>query len=622
MSRPGWAAVAEAFRFGSWEFPRLRASRRKAPRGGTGGMTRRWSARLAPLRLLFLGHDELASVVFWASMVGVGGALASVLFRQAIALCIRVFTGYWPHAEHGSGLVAIALRLPMWHRAIIPVIGGLLAGATLLLVKRQFVSSKAADYLEAVRVGDGRIGFRASILKSIGSLFTIASGGSIGREGSMVQLSAMVGSRLGLLARAPVPRLRLMVACGVAAGIAAAYNTPISGALFAAEIVLGSMSMESFGPLVISSVVSNATLHGVMHIGSVYQLPHLVFASNWELILYVLLGVLFGHLAPVFMALLDYFRAEFVKLKLPLYWQLAAGGAIVGAISVFVPQVWGNGYSVVSHILQGNLFGWLLLGILAAKVVATAATVGSGGVGGVLTPSLFIGAAVGTLVGEGLHALMPGAVSMPAAYGVIGMGAFLAATTQAPLTSMLMIFEMTLDYQVVLPLMLACVTAHYTAKVYRNGNSIYHASLSEAMRAEHGDDWRLRTIEQLVKPAAVVVTRDTPLSEVFEQLSSRSVRRVYVTDGDELVAWFRPRDVHERLQRGEISATLPAGAVAQPVNNALSPDMSLTEALDSFLREKARTLPVTPGQWRHQLLGEASRDDVLLAIRDRLTTPK
>jgi CIC family chloride channel protein len=337
----------------------------------------------------------------------------------------------------------------------------------------------------------------------------------------------------------------------------------------------------------------------------------------------VLLGVLFGHLAPAFMALLDYSKSRFVRLKLPLYAQLALGGGLVGVISIFLPQVWGNGYSVVSQILQGSLLGWMLLAILAAKLVATASTVGSGGVGGVLTPSLFIGAAVGTLMGQGVHGLMPHSVSMPAAYGVIGMGAFLAATTQAPLTSILMIFEMTLDYQVVLPLMLACVTAHYTARVYRKGKSIYHATLDQAILAEHGgDDWRLRTVGALVRPDVVAVAGEMPLSAVFERLSSRSVRRVYVTDGDDLVAWFRPRDVYERLQSGEVDGNAPAEAVAQPVQEALSPDMSLTEALDRFLREKARTLPVTPGQWRHTLLGEVSRDDVLLAIRDRLATAK
>lgn len=579
-------------------------------------------AWLLRLRLALFGHEELFGIVFWATLIGIAGALASIAFRAGIRLCIRVFSGYWTHSEHGSGLVAVAMHLPWWHRAIMPAAGGLLAGLVLLLLRHRFVSSKAVDYIEAVNVGDGRIGFRASILKSLGSMFTIASGGSIGREGSMVQLAAMLGSRIGLLARAPVPRLRLMVACGVAAGIAAAYNAPISGALFASEIVLGSMAMESFVPLVISSVISNATLHRVTHFSPVFYVPHVSVASNWELVFYLLLGVLLGHVAPPFLSLLDFSKSQFVKLKLPLYAQLALGGVGVGLISVFVPEVWGNGYSVVSNMLLGNVVGWTLLAVLIAKVLATASTVGSGGVGGVLTPSLFIGSAVGTLFGGALRWLMPHLIVQPVAFGVIGMGGFLAATTQAPLTSILMIFEMTVDYNVVLPLMLTCVTAYFTAKVYRRGNSVYTAALAQTIVAEQGDDWRVRTVEPLIKPAGVVVPRGTPLAEVFERLSRRSVRRVYVTDGDELVSWFRPRDVHERLQRGEIGWDSPVEAVAQPVNEALSPEMSLTEALDGFLREKARTLPVTPGQWRHTLLGEVSRDDVLLAIRDRLTVLK
>src|SRR6185312_8145753 len=175
---------------------------------------------------------------------------------------------------------------------------------------------------EAVIVGDGKIGFRASILRSFGSLLTISSGGSIGREGSMVQLSAMLGSRLGLFARAPVPRLRLMVACGGAAGIAAAYNAPISGALFVSEIVLGSMAMESFGPLVVASVTSSATIHKFLGYGPVFDVPHVVFVSNWELVFFVILGVVLGHLAPPFLALLDFAKSRFVRLSQPRYWQL------------------------------------------------------------------------------------------------------------------------------------------------------------------------------------------------------------------------------------------------------------------------------------------------------------
>ena len=569
------------------------------------------------LRLVLFGHEDLAGIIFWAALVGVCGALASVAFREGIRLLELIFTG------QAMGLVNGASRLVWWHRAIVPVIGGALSGWVLYILGSRFVSLKVVDYMEAVLVGDGRISFRGTLLRSVSSLLTIASGGSIGREGSMVQLSAMIASRVGRLARAPVPRLRLLVACGGAAGIAAAYNAPISGALFVSEIVLGSLSMETFGPLVVASVISDATIHRFLGYGPVFTVPHVELVSNWELFFYIVLGALLGHLAPPFLGLLDFTKGRFVRLRLPLYWQLGLGGLVVGAISIFVPQVWGNGYSVIGGILTGELLGWWLLAILLAKVCATSATVGSGAVGGVLTPTLFIGCAVGALAGGVLHQLMPAIVSVPAAYALIGMGGFLSATTLAPLTSILMIFEMTADYEIVLPLMLACVTAHYTAKVYRKGNSVYHNSLSSAAAVEGGsDDWRLRTVEMLVKPAAAVVADTATLAQVFERLPKRPIDRVFVVHGDDLIAWLNPREIMKRMHDARLDGAVPVASVAKPVEFALSPDMPLTTALEAFLREQATVLPVTPGQWRNTLLGEVSRSDVLLAIQDRLTFPK
>jgi CIC family chloride channel protein len=571
---------------------------------------------LTRLRLVLFGHEDLAGIIFWAALIGICGALASVAFREGIRLLELIFTG------QAEGLVNGASRLVWWHRALVPMVGGVLAGGVLHIVGRRLVSAKAVDYMEATLVGDGRISFRVTLLRSFSSLLSIASGGSIGREGPLVQLAAMLGSKLGLFARAPVPRLRLMVACGGAAGIAAAYNAPISGALFVSEIVLGSLAMDTFGPLVVASVMSNATIHRFLGYGPVFNVPHVQFASNWELGFYIVLGVLLGHLAPPFLALLDFTKSRFVRLDLPLYWQLGLGGLIVGIISILVPQVWGNGYSVITNILQGELLGLSLLAVLVAKILATSATVGSGAVGGVLTPTLFIGCAVGALLGGVLHDLMPTIVSVPAAYALIGMGGFLSATTLAPLTSILMIFEMTADYEIVLPLMLACVTAHYTAKVYRGGKSVYDASLRSSIATEGGDDWRLRTVETLVKPAAAVVSDTTTLTQVLEQLPKRPLERVFVVQGGDLIAWLNPRQVLEQLQKAQLDGSLPVGSVAKPVEFALSPDMSLTAALEGFLREQATVLPVTPGQWRNTLLGEVARSDVLLAIQDRLTYPK
>ena len=572
---------------------------------------------LTRLRLILLGHEDLASIVFWAALIGFLGALASVAFREGIHLVEILFTG------ESMGLVHAASDLVWWHRALVPLLGGLVAGLILYGSRRRLGLERAVDYMEAILVGDGRIGMRTTLSNSLSSLVTIGSGGSIGREGPMVQLAAMLGSKLGFLARAPVPRLRLMVACGGAAGIASAYNAPISGALFVSEIVLGSTAMESFGPLVVASVTASATTHRFLGYGPVYVVPHVQFASNWELVFYIILGVLLGHLAPPFLGLLDLAKTHFARLRLAPYWTLGLGGLTVGALSIFVPQVWGNGYSVVGTILSGQLVGLWLLAVLAAKVLATSATVGSGAVGGVFTPTLFIGCALGALVGEGLHTLLPTWTSVPAAYALIGMGGFLAATTHAPLTSILMLFEMTLDYDIVLPLMLACVTAHYTAKVYRRGESVYHASaLSRRVPDESGGDWRLKTVESLVKPAVAVVAPQTPLQEMFAQLPKRPINRVYVVEDDQITAWLDPRQLLEQVSKQEIGGDTPVGSVATPIRSTLTPDMSLCAALDEFLREQATVLPVTPGQWRNTLLGEVSRHDVLLAIQDRLTYPK
>ena len=568
-------------------------------------------------RLLLFGHEDLVRIVFWAALVGFCAALASVAFREGIRLLELAFTG------QSLGLVHGASRLKWWHRALVPVVGGVLAGYVLYLSRRAFFSARAVDYMEAVLVGDGRISARATLSNALSSLLTIASGGSIGREGPMVQLAAMLGSKLGKLDHAPLPRRRLMVACGGAAGIAAAYNAPISGALFVAEIVLGSMAMESFGPLVVASVISSATIHRFLGYGPVYDVPPVQFGSNWELFFFVILGVILGHLAPPFLALLDFAKARFAALDLKPPWKLGLGGLIVGAISILAPQVWGNGYSVVGDILHHKLFGLWLLGVLAAKILATSATVGSGAIGGVFTPTLFIGCAIGGLAGGVVHGLLPTVTSMPAAYALVGMGGFLAATTQAPLTSILMLFEMTGDYQLVMPLMLACVSAHFVAKVYRKGKSVYHAHLHGALSEATCDDWRVKNVAALLRPASAVASPGTSLAQLLDRLPNRVLDHVYlVNDEDELVSWLDAGAALAKVSQGTMSADAPLSAFASPVTLTVTPDMSLGAALDIFLRERATVLPVTSGEWRGALLGEVSRQDVFLAIQDRLTYPK
>lgn len=568
--------------------------------------------RLARIALTAARQGQLSGIIFWAALIGICGAFTGVGFRASVRLVQQALTG------HSAGLVETAELLPWWARIAVPTIGGACAGTVIWVARRVLHSNRPLDYMEAVAVGNGQLGSRAALLQAASSFFTIGSGGSIGREGPLVQLAAAAASKIGQWTKAPVPRLRLLVACGASAGIAAAYNAPIAGALFVAEVVLGSIAMESFGPLIVASVVSDATSRHFLGYGPVYQVPHINFGASWELALYALLGVLLGHLAPPFLALLDRARASFGKLGWAPPWTLALGGLIVGLISVWVPRVWGNGFSVVNDMLNDRLPLELLALVLVAKLVSTAATVGSGAQGGILTPTLFMGAALGATFGNGLHLLDPHSLSQPAAYAVVGMGGFLAATTHAPLTSILLIFEMTLDYEVVLPLMLACVTGHYVARIYRGGESVYTRSL-KAKGPGEANEWRLRQIGPLIRPPTALLQRDQPLKSAREEALARGGGRAYVVDAEKQLVGEYDLSV---LARQPGTQMLPdnytVGEAMEPPPPVLTPEMLLGDALDVFLANHCRRLPVVSGHWSPVLLGEVSRHDVMLALQDRM----
>lgn len=557
-------------------------------------------------------QGQLSGIIFWAALIGICGALTGVGFRASVRLVQSALTG------HSAGLVETAELLPWWSRIAVPSIGGALAGSVIWASRRLLPGGRSFDYMEAVAVGNGQLGSRAALLQAASSFFTIGSGGSIGREGPLVQLAAAAASKIGQWTHAPVPRLRLLVACGASAGIAAAYNAPIAGALFVAEVVLGSIAMESFGPLIVSSVVSDAISRHFLGYGPVYQVPHIQFGASWELALYALLGILLGHLAPPFLALLERARQLFLGLEWSPPWTFALGGMIVGVISVWEPRVWGNGFSVVNEMLNDRLGIELLGVVLVAKLISTAATVGSGAQGGILTPTLFVGAALGSVFGAALHLVDPHSQSQPAAYAVVGMGGFLAATTHAPLTSILLIFEMTLDYEVVLPLMLACVTGHYVARIYRGGQSVYTRSL-RARGPGDVEEWRLRQIAALIRPAGPLLQRELPLASAYRMARSRGGGNAYVIDSEkQLVGQLDLRALAQQPGVQLMPPSYTVGEAMVPPAAMLTGDMLLGDALDVFIAHRCKRLPVVSGHWSPVLLGEVSRHDVLLALQDRM----
>lgn len=424
--------------------------------------------------------DNLPATLCAAALMGLFGALATVVFRELLGWTQVLLGG----GDVPQGMVSLARGLDPWQRFLMPAVGGAIAGVLLQMAARWLPRRGAADYMEAISIGRGVIGLRQTLVRSLSSIFSISSGASIGREGPMVQLAAMFASISGRLLVLPPRHLRLLVACGATAGITSAYNAPIAGALFISEIVFGVISSATLVPLVVSSVVANIVTRQLLHYDAVFHMPHFEFVSGWEVINYLGLGVAAGLVAPQFLRFLDLCRAGFARVPFPLWIRMALGGLVVGALSVVKPEVWGNGYSVVNSMLHTDWAWQAVAALLLLKIVATGASVGSGAVGGVFTPTLFVGAALGALYANGLQALLPaGDVSAVSSYAVVGMGALLAATTYAPLMSILMIFEMTLSYEVMLPLMLACITAYVIAHRIRPA-SVYAKSLASNRRAE------------------------------------------------------------------------------------------------------------------------------------------
>jgi CIC family chloride channel protein len=551
--------------------------------------------------------SDAHSMLLWAGLVGFVGALATIAFRDSLAGMQLLLVG------HSISLVEMAKTLSWQMRVILPCAGGIIAGVFLVVAKR-YMTDSPPDYMEAIMVGNGWISVRQTLLRSLSSLSTIASGGSIGREGSMVQLAAMCASVIGRVTKFESARLRLLVACGAAAGITSAYNAPIASAFFVTEIVLGTIAMDSLGPIMIASVVANITMREFPGYKPTYEMPAFPAVPNIEVVLFVGLGIVAGLAAPQFLLLLDMAKQQFKKSALPLPVRLGFGGLMVGILSVWVPQVWGNGYSVVNSLLHEPWVWSTVLMVLVFKIVATMFTSGSGAVGGIFTPTLFVGAAIGCLFGQAMHVIWPDLTSAPFAYAIVGMGAFLAAATRAPLMAILMIFEMTLSYQVMLPLMLACVVAYFIARGIA-GTSMYEVT----SRRNLDEQTRLRLrgthMRELIKPAVTVVSMDAGFSDMTNMFRLHPVKYLYVVDAA------------KHFQGVVALQDLTSGLMDDPAGNAkqakdflrrdflpvVTPEMSLDDALQRFLQHQGERLPAVQSVEEPVLLGVVYKTALLEA---------
>ncbi len=418
----------------------------------------------------FAGHVRLTIL---AVLVGLIAGLASVAFKYMIHFFQDQF---WRAPSVLEGVSS-----QTWYLTIlIPALGGLLVGPLIYYGAREAKGHGVPEIMESLIFRSGRIRNQVAVVKSVASSICIGSGGSTGREGPIVQISASLASTVGQIFRISDRGMRILVAAGAGAGIGATFNAPIAGALFAVEVILGEFGVFSFGPIIIASVISTLTSRLLIGDFSAFTVPKYTLISVWEIGPYILLGIISGLVAILFIKVLYFLEDRFESFPVHPLLKPAFGGLLVGLIGLKLPQIFGVSYEAMDACLRNQLGFWLAFLLVFAKIVSTSFTLGSGGSGGIFAPSLFMGAMTGNFLGSLFHNSFPQSISSPGAFALVGMGAVVAGATHAPMTAIVIIFELTGDYKIILPLMLSCIIASlltlglhkesiYTLKLKRRG---------------------------------------------------------------------------------------------------------------------------------------------------------
>jgi len=580
------------------------------------------------LRLVrFLGRLRLGGGVILIGIslaVGIGTGLGALLFNTMISWVSRF------------AFFTLPALVPQAHMALIaavPALGGLIAGPLIYRYAREAKGHGVPEVMEAIALRGGRIRPIVVVIKAMASAFTLGTGGSVGREGPIVQIGAALGSTLGQAFRMSEVRIRTLVACGAAGGIAATFNAPIAGVIFAAEVILGELSISHIGAVVISAVTANATMQALVGSEYTFAVPEpYAFESLAEFGLYAILGALAALVAVAFVRTLYWAEDRFAEQRrIPEWLQPAIGGLMLGLLGlaypmVFpalryenMPHVFGGGYEPISAALTNHVaIGGAFL-LIFIKMLATDFTLGSGGSGGIFAPSLFMGAMLGSAVGGLFNAWLPGLTAPPGAYALVGMGAVFAGAAHAPLTALIMLFELTGDYRIILPLMLSVVISTLIARRMLAGESIYTLKLARrGIRLRSGRDVDvLESVraEEVMATDIDTIRADATLSDLSRAFSQARRRGFPVMDASGLLAGIvTVADLENAIQRGMPLET-PVADIAVPFEDMLYayPDESIGAVLKRMGTRGVGHIPVVSRQNPRRLIGWIWNHEIIRA---------
>ncbi len=565
-----------------------------------------------------------------ALIVGIGTGLGAVAFRYLIQGVEWVSYSWFPALSASWGKAYVV---------IIPAIGGLIVGPLVYFFAREAKGHGVPEVMEAVALRGGRIRPVVAVVKSLASAISIGSGGSVGREGPIVQIGSALGSALGQKLGLSDDRIRNLVACGAAGGIAATFNAPIAGVIFALEIILGEFSVKYFSSVVVSAVTASVIGRAVFGDIPAFHIP-IAYGINslWEFAFYPVLGLTTALVGAFFVRFLYWSEDIFAKWKsIPEWIQPSIGGILLGILAlsypritgvtwVRMPQVYNVGYDVIESALANQLLLGTVLALLVLKMLATSLTLGSGGSGGVFAPSLFMGAMFGTAFELFVNILFPGVAAPAGAYALVGMGAFFAATAHAPLTAVLILFELTGDYKIMLPLMLTVVIATLFSQRLLKGESIYTLKLSRrGVRLQRGRDVDILqgvlVSEVMTKNVHTVSGNLTlkELSRIFNETRQSGVATLD-TQG-RLSGMVTISDLETAINKGLSLSTTSIESIATHYEKlAMSlPEESIGDALNKMSRRGFGRLPVVAKDDPTHLLGMIQRRDIVDAYQIALT---
>ena len=566
--------------------------------------------RIIPIIDLVL-NSQAVILAGSALLVGFTTGIGVWLFKKLIDLFHLLLFGY---------VGEFLSQFGGWTILFIPVIGGAIVGLIAMVFIKNEKLHGVAGIMQAVALSGGRMRYKRVPFKALASAMSIGAGASVGPEDPSVQIGASLGSMFGQILHLSDERIRTLVAAGAAAAIAAAFNAPIAGVFFALEIILGQIGGNALGMVLVAAVVSSVFTQAVSGAQPAFAIPVYAFQSIWELPLYLVLGILAGPLSALYVRLIYVMQDMARKIKLSPPFKTMISGLVVGLTGIFLPQIFGVGYETIGEILNKNSFTfWFLLVLLLAKIILTPINMAGGFFGGVFAPSLFLGAALGGAFGSLMTIVFPNLAIHPAAFALVGMAAVLAGAVHAPLTAVILLFEMTNDYRIILPLMFS-VAVSLLISQHIQKNSVYAMGLARhGIRLDRGHDVEVLqaiTVGEAMHKDPQTISESDVLDNAFEKLNTTRSHGLPVVDSEGLLLGILTIQDIERAR--ESGLTKVRDAFTQVLEVAYS-DEPLSNALARMSRRDIGRLPVVTRENPRELIGILRRSDMIHAYDIALT---